>query len=219
MSLEPRPPASPAAAAEELAALVAALFSPLAHDLRASLNGISVWTHLLGKDADEVTVRALEGIRRSVAHQSTLAQELSQLGAALAAQRAAPDSQGDLAAACRRVVDELRAAHPDREITVDAAASVQVAAHPDLLLQLVRMLLADLVTATTAAEPLHVTAASAGGDAVLEAGARSGEPSSGARRRTLRQALGALAAGMARGRLDVDPVGGVPHCVLRLPTT
>ena len=42
------------AASGDLAALVAGLFSPLAHDLRAGLNGISVWTHLLSRDADEV---------------------------------------------------------------------------------------------------------------------------------------------------------------------
>jgi signal transduction histidine kinase len=218
MSQEPHSARPAAGTAEELAALVAALFSPLAHDLRASLNGISVWTHLLARDGDEITVRAVDGIRHAVTHQSALAHELSQLGAALAAQQATPEARSDLAAVCRSVIGELHGAHPERDIALAAPASLEVAAHHDVLHQLVRLLLADLIAATPAGGPLRIDLLGSAGHAVLQAASLPDEAgSAGARRRTLRQALAALAAGMLHGQLQVELADGASRCALRLP--
>ncbi|HZP87236.1 MAG TPA: hypothetical protein VFB54_10485 [Burkholderiales bacterium] len=73
-------------------AVVAALLSALSHDLRAALNAISVWTHILERSADATTLRAVEGIRRAVTQQSQLALELSEFGHAMANEEPSAES-------------------------------------------------------------------------------------------------------------------------------
>lgn len=88
-------------------ALVAALLSALAHDMRATVNGINVWTHILERVSDPTAARAVDGIRRSIAQQTHLAQELSDFGRdGFTAPGEAPADIGQMLCAVR---DELRA--------------------------------------------------------------------------------------------------------------
>jgi signal transduction histidine kinase len=222
-SLHGSPPgdtgAQPVERYDDLAVLVTALFSPLAHDLRAGLNGISVWTHLLARDGDEVGTRALEGIRRAVTQQSTLAQELSQFGAALVAQRAAEAQVVDLDGLCRQAVDDLSAAIPGCKIALHVDASPAIVTHAQVLQQAVRLLLLDAVAAwpEDAGIELRVHAHAAG--AVIEVEGVYPAQATGAhpRRRSLRQSLAALAAALLGGRLDILPGEPGDRCVLHLP--
>ena len=204
------------APAADLAALIAGLFSPLAHALRAGLNGISVWTHLLSRDGDDVSARALEGIRRAVTHQSALAQDLSQFGAVLGAQGAEPTARVDLRAVCTQVIEEAGEAAVAQCLHLREGEPLAVLAHPALLKQAVRMLLLDALAAVPDGTPVDVRLRSEDGEGVLEIGAASrtgGSP----RRATLRQALCALAAGILGGRLLIVPGEPAPRCILHLP--
>ncbi len=204
------------APAADFAALIAGLFSPLAHDLRAGLNGISVWTHLLSRDGDEVSVRALEGIRRAVTHQSALAQDLSQFGAVLGAKGGEPSEHVDLRALCTQVIEEAGEAAVAQFLHMGEGEPLFVLAHPALLRQAVRMLLLDALAAVPDGTPVEVGLRGEGDEGVLEVGAASGT-GGGLRRATLRQALCALAAGMLGGRLLILPGEPAPRCILHLP--
>jgi signal transduction histidine kinase len=218
-STQSEPAISTTSGETELAALAAGLFSPLAHDLRAGLNGISVWTHLLRRDGDDVGQRALEGIRRAVAHQSTLAQELSQFGAVLTAQRSRPAEAVPLEPLCMELKDEVRASCPDRRIVIHVPAAPEVWTHPDVLRQVVRLLLLDALAATSDDAELEIGVSETAGHLVLEVGsARSSEAGAGSpRRRSLRQAMAALAACMLGGYLEILPAEPSPRCRLHLP--
>lgn len=121
--VNPSHPLAPGAGSD-----LAALFSALAHDLRAALNGIIVWTHILERDGDESTLRAVEGIRRAVNQQSQLAMELSDFGRAIVA-HGWPDG-ATTAQAIGEAVDragegvpvEMRLAHGLPRVAMPAAA-------------------------------------------------------------------------------------------------
>jgi signal transduction histidine kinase len=214
----PKPLSDPGIEGGDLAALVAGLFSPLAHDLRAGLNGISVWTHLLSRDADEVGMRALEGIRRAVSHQSTLAQELSQFGVALNAQRSQEPAAVDLVKLCEDVAAEVQSANPGRGVSVDAGAVGQVVTHAPLLRGVVRLLLLDAVAAAPEETAAVLSLREAQGTVALEVHASPRSDATGTPRRpTLRQALAALASCMLRGHLEVISSEGGGGCRLKLP--
>jgi signal transduction histidine kinase len=214
-----QPAASGAAPGSEIAALAVELFAPLAHDLRAGLNGISLWTHLLSPDGGEVSERALEGIRRAVAHHSILAQELSQFGEALAAQRSGSPEPVNLLALCEQVVGELRASSPEHRIGVRALDTPAVTTHVDALRQVVRLLLLDAVAATPAGTVMELALGDDAGQRVLEIRivqlpeALPDTP----RRPSLRLALAALAAGILGGQLEMNSDEPAPHWRLRLP--
>jgi light-regulated signal transduction histidine kinase (bacteriophytochrome) len=203
----------------DLARAVAAMFSPLAHDLRAGLNGISVWTHLLQRDGDEVAVRAVEGIRRAVAQQSALAQELSQIGAALVALRGPPTEPIDLRALSTQVVDEIRMQDEGAHLRIEGEHVLSVRSHADVLRRIVRLIVLD-VLATVPGAPVTLALRQTGRDVVLEVSAAAGRGTDGASapRRTLRQSLAALAACMVEARLQIDMQPPAVRCVLTLPS-
>jgi signal transduction histidine kinase len=203
----------------ELVALLAALFSPLAHDLRAGLNGISVWTHLLASDGSEVSTRALEGIRRAVAQQSALAQELSQFGAALNAHATQTRTPVDLVEMCRSVAAEVQHAHPNSEIASREAALPAFSAYADLLHQLLHLLLTDLVLNAPQGSRIELTLRADGNEVSIELESGTAQqPAQDRRRRTLRQSLAALAAHRLGGHLDIAPAEPVSRFLLRLPS-
>jgi len=205
-------------AQSELAGLAAGLFSPLAHDLRAGLNGISVWTHLLARDGDEVSQRALEGIRRAVADQSAMAQQLSQFGAALTAQHVRPPEPVDVNALCIGLAGELREISPDRAVMVRAPDRPVVVTQADVLRQIVRLLLLDAVSSTPDDVAVEIALHETAGHLVLEVGPHTAEAGADTpRRRNLRQALAALAACMLGGYLEILPADPVSRCLLHLP--
>lgn len=189
-----------AQADEALARHLAALFSALSHDLRAALNGIMVWTHILERSADETTLRAVEGIRRAVTQQSQMAAELSDVGRAFTAPGAPPevaiaDTLNEAAAAAR----EMR---PNAAIELQVSDDLpRVAVPADHVRIAIRMLLADLlmlagegarvamsVRVTDDALDVHLRLASADGTPIRM---RSGDA-----RRALREILAALIAGL-----------------------
>jgi signal transduction histidine kinase len=205
-------------ALSELAGLAAGLFSPLAHDLRAGLNGISVWTHLLARDGDDVSQRAVEGIRRAVADQSALAQQLSQFGAVLTAQHVRPAEPVDLNALCTELAGELREISPDRAVTVHAPDQPVVVTHAAVLRQIVRLLLLDAISSTPDDVAVKIALHETAGHLVLEVGPHTAEAGADTpRRRNLRQAMAALAACMLGGYLEILPADPVSCCLLHLP--
>jgi hypothetical protein len=203
----------------DLARVVAALFSPLAHDLRAGLNGISVWTHLLQRDGDVVADRAVEGIRRAVSQQSALAQELSQIGAALGALRGQPLEPVDLQVLSTQVIDEIRAQGEGVQLRIEGGHVPAVRSHADVLRRAVRMIVLDVLAAVPDT-PVTLALREAGREVVLEVSAAAGRDADGASapRRTLRQSLAALAACMVEARLEIDMRPPAARCVLTLPS-
>jgi signal transduction histidine kinase len=213
----PSVPPTPRQEAEDLGALVAGLFSPLAHDLRAGLNGISVWTHLLGRNADEVSARALEGIRRAVGQQSTLAQDLSQFGAALNAQRGQAAAPVDVAALCEAAAAEARTAHPGHDVSVQVEAVPEIESHAALLQMVVRLLLLDILAAVPEGTMTSLSLRETEAALAVEIWAAPRDSATSApRRATLRQALAALATCMLGGHLDVQAVDGSQRAHLQL---
>jgi signal transduction histidine kinase len=210
----------PDAVPGDLARAVAALFSPLAHDVRAGLNGISVWTHLLQRDGDEVAARAVEGIRRAVSQQSALAQELSQIGAALVALRGQPMEPVDLRALSTQVVDEISAQDEGALLRIEGEHVLSVRSHADVLRRVVRLIVLDVLAAVPGA-PVTLVLRQSGCHVVLEVSAAAGRDAEGASapRRTLRQSLAALAACMVEARLQIDMQPPAVRCVLTLAST
>lgn len=123
-------------------ALVAALLSALAHDMRATVNGINVWTHILERVSDPTAARAVDGIRRSIVQQTHLAQELSDFGRdGFAVPGEAPAELGQVLCAVR---DELRA---DIRLRLpDVAAAMHAAIGARALHGILRMTLRDALT-------------------------------------------------------------------------
>jgi signal transduction histidine kinase len=203
---------------DELESDLVALFSALSHDLRAALNGISVWTHILERNADETTSRAIDGIRRAVGQQSQLAAELSDFGRALAAEGWSSDMPS--VDVLHEVVEAARAVRAPAAIHLRLPSSLPaVATAAGSLRVLIQLLLADLLLhggegasitvsaqATSDAVTLHFGLSDAGGTPLPARPAGS--------RRSLRETLAALAARF--GGVVLAPDGD--DLVLRMPT-
>ncbi len=194
--------------------LLAALFSPLAHDLRAGLNGISVWTHIVERNADEASSRAVQGIRRALAQQSDLAQDLSDFGRALGA---VADGNGgpsqDLGQVVRDACKALAALAEQRRITVDleGAGALSVAvSQAALVKEALVLVLRDALLAVPESGRVNIAGAAASDAPSLAVTLSTPEnPAellawSGATRRSVRQAIAALGAAVAGGRLDIS---------------
>ena len=127
---------------ESTEALLASLLSALAHDARATINGISVWTHILERVADPTAARAVDGIRRSIAQQTELAQEISDVGRDLFA---LPGAQpADLAALTRSLADHVGAGRIESRLP-DAPALAAMGEYA--LRSLMRLILLDALSA------------------------------------------------------------------------
>ena len=208
--------------------LLAALFSPLAHDLRAGLNGISVWTHILERNADEANNRAVQGIRRALAQHSDLAQDLSDFGRALGG---VADGNGGPAQELGQVVRDackaLAAVAEQRHVSVGvqgAAALAVAVAQPALVKEALLLVLRDALLAVPESGRADIVGAVAS-DAVSLAFTLSTAENpaellawSGPTRRSVRQAIAALGAAVAGGGLDISqPDRVVFHLPVQTP--
>ncbi len=186
------------------AVLLASLFSALSHDLRASVNGINVWTHILERVSDPTAVRAVEGIRRSIAQQTDLAQELSDFGRE---SFGAPDeSSVELGMLLRAVCEELGS---DERIRLHSPhATMHVAMAGRAASALLRLTLQDALAALS--ERGHVDVLVDEADARrwrirIEMQEPDGMPADAHARRPLRQTLAILSARIHEVELVVTP--------------
>jgi hypothetical protein len=146
-----------------------------------------------------------------------LAQELSQFGALLTAQRAQPAQRIDLRNLCTQVVEDIDASYPTLQLTLRGTDSPQVLAHVELLRHVVRLLLLDAIAATAEGMQVEVALQFGRTECTVEVAAVPSEAGGAARRASLRQSLAALAAGMLGGRLEILPGESSPRCILHLP--
>ncbi|HEU5283616.1 MAG TPA: hypothetical protein VFU53_07375 [Burkholderiales bacterium] len=201
--------------------LVAAVFSSLAHDIRAGLNGITLWTHVLERGGPEAAERGLEGIRRAVAQQSELAQQFSDVGRALSPNPDEPVRPFDVLGLLREAAGALESTAAEHGVTLRLACdaqSVELSGHDRPLRQLLHLLLADAVAAAPQGGSVHATLAQRADDVTLELAVLQPDGSpideDGARsRRTLRRALAALGGHLLHGDLRNARAG----LALRMP--
>jgi len=196
------PASSPDATADTL---FAAMFSALSHDVRATINGINVWTHILERVSDQTAVRAMDGIRRSIVQQTELAQEMSDFGRDI---YAAPGEQPvELHASLCEVVEDLREA--GSRVRLKPCDAPGLTAVPDRVLhRLLRLLVRDAMSALTEDGSLDI-AVEAVDDMhwrvridLLEPGGTHGAVTS---RRPLRQTLALIAARVHAIPLQIAP--------------
>ena len=219
--------AEPRRGADAARMLAAAVFSPLAHDIRAGLNGITLWTHVLERGGPEAMDRGLEGIRRAVAQQSELAQQLSDLGRALTTQPEEPIRPIDVLALLREVAVTLEAEAAEHGVTLRFACnaqSVQLSGHNRPLRQLLQLLIGDSLAVAPRGGSVRATLAQRADAVTLELAVLQpdGAPldeHDAAPRRTLRRALAALAAHLLHGELKVRSTRGGERIALRLPAS
>jgi len=204
----------PSVTPEPIEALLASLLSALSHDSRASINGISVWTHILERVSDPTAVRAVDGIRRSVAHQTELAQEVSDIGRdAFALPGEHPAELHDLLHSLAQEIDALRIRLRVPE------APLHVAMGGNALRALLRLVLCDAVAVLTDRGHVDVSVGEAGGRALrIDVAIREQEfaPVEVHVRRPLRQTLALLVARVHDVELDISP-GHRVLTVLRSP--
>jgi len=181
------------------------MFSALSHDVRATINGINVWTHILERVSDQTAARAMDGIRRSIAQQTELAQEISDFGRDI---YAAPGEQPvELHALLIDVVKDVREA--GSRVRVEPCQSPGFTAVPDrVLYRLLRLLVRDAMSALTEDGSLDV-AVEAADDThwrvridLREPDGTHGDMSS---RRPLRQTLALMAARVHAIPIDILP--------------
>jgi len=185
--------------------LSAAMFSALSHDVRATINGINVWTHILERVTDQTAARAVDGIRRSIAQQTELAQEISDFGRDV---YAAPGEQPvELDALLGDIVKDLREAG-SRVRLKPCEAPAFTAVHDRALHTLLRLLVRDAMSALTEDGSLDI-AVEAADDThwrlridILEPDGMHADLSV---RRPLRQTLALLAAREHAITLEIAP--------------
>jgi hypothetical protein len=148
--------ASPADSAPDT--LFAAMFSALSHDVRATINGINVWTHILERVTDQTAARAVDGIRRSIAQQTELAQEISDFGRDVYA--APGEQQVELDALLRNIVSDLRES-ATRVRLRSSETSAFTPVHHRALHTLLRLLVRDAMSALTEDGSLDIAVESA----------------------------------------------------------
>lgn len=211
-------PATAARADDGAVGDLVGLFSALSHDLRAALNGISVWTHILERSADETTLRAVEGIRRAVTQQSMLAAELSEVSRALAA--VDWPEHLPLTQVLEEAVAAARGVRPDAgmEIELQAPSDLPRAAVPAAHVRLtIQLLLSDLLMRAGERAHLSVVAYPCA-EAIcvrfrLAAEDRAATGRSAQARRSLREILALLVSrldGIGISSLDDDLVLAIP---------
>ena len=185
--------------------LFAAMFSALSHDVRATINGINVWTHILERVTDQTAARAVDGIRRSIAQQTELAQEISDFGRDVYAE---PGEQPvELDALLRDIVENLREAG-SRVCLRRSETPVFTPVHDRALHTLLRLLILDAMSALSEEGTLGI-AVEASDDMhwrvridILEPGGMRGTLTA---RRPLRQSLALIAAHVHAIPLEIEP--------------
>jgi signal transduction histidine kinase len=218
---------APRDGADAARGLVATMFSPLAHDIRAGLNGVTLWTHVLERGGPEAMDRGVEGIRRAVAQQSELAQQLSDLGRALSLHPGEPIRPVDVLALLREAAVAVEADAVERGVTLRVecgAQSVRLSGHDRPVRQLLQLLILDALAVAPRGGSVHATLAQRDDAVTLELAVVQPdgallEEHDAAPRRTLRRALAALTAYLLHGELAVRSAGGGERVALRLPAS
>ncbi len=188
---------------EPIEALLASLLSALSHDSRATINGISVWTHILERVTDPTAVRAVDGIRRSIAQQTELAQEISDIGRDAFA--IPGDQPVELCGLVRSLADEIGV---QRVETLLPETRVHAAIGANASRALLRLILSDAATVLTDRGRIVVSIEEAGEAAwriAVEIREAEFAPVEVHVRRPLRQTLALLAARVHDIELDVAP--------------
>jgi signal transduction histidine kinase len=136
----------------------------LGHDLRNPLASIAAGTQLLQKVPLDEKARMITGLmHKSVMRMSALIDDVmdfarSRLGGGLNLTR----TGAALEPALRQVVDELRAAHPDRSIDAEFAITRPVLADRERIARLLSNLLGNALTYSTPGTPIVVKASTDG---------------------------------------------------------
>jgi len=142
------------------------------HDLRNPLGAVHMSAALLQKRGglEGWQARTVERMRSSAGRMGRIIADLlsytrTRLGSGIPINR----SGADLRSVVQRVVDELRAANPDREIVIEVpdGADVSGAWDPDRLEQVASNLVSNAVDHGDPATPVRVTLADRGGEVTL----------------------------------------------------
>jgi signal transduction histidine kinase len=140
------------------------------HDLRNPLGAVHMSAALLMKRGglEGWQARTVERMRSSAGRMGRIIADLlsytrTRLGSGIPIQ----PREADLGAVVRRVVDELRAANPDREIEIVAAGDLCGTWDPDRLEQVASNLVSNAVDHGEPGRPVRVALAGEGGEVVL----------------------------------------------------
>jgi len=198
------PPASNDSPEESTEILLASLFSALSHDVRATINGINVWTHILERVSDPTAARAVEGIRRSISQQTELAQEISDFGREVFS--APGDQPADPAAALQALRDGPLAAG---RLMLETSTSLPLVTVGERALRaLFRFASCDLLASLSDQGKVVVSCDEPGATALrihMHTRDVEGEPVEAHARRPLRQTLALLAARTHGVELRIAP--------------
>ncbi len=175
------------------------LLGIVSHDLRNPLNAIVLGARglLRREELDAQTVRSAARILGSAERATRLVRDLldftqTRLGGGIPLQR----RELDLRELARQVVEEVQAAHPERELRVEARGSGQGAWDADRIAQVLTNLASNAVSYSPAGTPVTVRVRGEGEDVVLEVH-NLGTP-------IPREALGRLFEPMQRAAQGVD---------------
>jgi signal transduction histidine kinase len=146
------------------------LLGIVGHDLRTPLAAIRMSTALLfrGGGLSPEQARTLARVNASAARMGRIVRDLldytrvRQLGRLPVSPRAS-----DLRPLAMRAVAEISAAHPDRDVRLDAPASAPVLGDPDRLLQVLGNLLANAVQHGPTGAPVGASVRAEGAEVVL----------------------------------------------------
>lgn len=140
----------------------------LGHDLRNPLAAIDMGASLLRTTSDARSTRILDRVGASVSRMSRMIEQIldltrSRLGGGLEIQR----SRMDLAGALHEVVEELRTAHPSRQVTLHCPSPLLGDLDRDRLLQLFSNIIGNAISHGLPDTQVVVRAQAEGSDAVV----------------------------------------------------
>jgi signal transduction histidine kinase len=149
----------------------------LAHDLRSPLSAITMLSFLMERSAPTDTVRKQSGqIQRSAKEMSTMISELldytrTQLGKGFPIR----PKVCSMLVICRDTVEEVRSAHPERQLELNVPEDLSAFVDEARLRQALSNLLNNAVQHGDAQAPISLTARAEGGDIAVEV-KNMGEP-------------------------------------------
>jgi signal transduction histidine kinase len=156
--------------AERRRRAVDTILGVVGHDLRNPLGAVHMSAALLMKRGglEGWQARTVERMRSSAGRMGRIIADLlsytrTRLGSGIPIQ----PREADLGAVVRRVVEELRAANPDREIEIVAAGDLCGTWDPDRLEQVASNLVSNAVDHGEPGRPVRVALAGEGGEVVL----------------------------------------------------
>jgi PAS domain S-box-containing protein len=140
----------------------------LAHDLRTPLQAVAFTADKLGKTLPAVAGRDADRIGRAADRMARMIRDLLDLtrGRLASGIPVAPRA-ADLAAICRRAVEELRAAHPERQIVLSVRGDAQGTWDADRLTQVASNLVDNALAYSPPDTPISVDVRGEGGHVVL----------------------------------------------------